>query len=819
MERKLPLQHKVASRWELLAVSALLLVLLAAFFWRAVFLGKKLVPADLAYADPMFSSAAPAGFTTPHNALLYDLSHGHYPWHVYISQAIRQGFLPFWNPYVYCGTPLLAQDLPAVFYPLNILSYALPPADAALFTALAGLFIAGLATYGFVRIMGGNLFGAVVGAITFAFGGFLTVWSGYALENVAVWLPAFFLTAEWLYRKPNVPRMVLLALVVACQLTGGHSQTALYALTAGGVYYLARVVGAWRCSERERPEPTGARLLLFGLAALLGAALAMVHILPFWEWAQGSAEFASRMSSENLRMTRPGPKYWLAGIPPILLPNVFGNPTWPGRYRSFLAGSNFAEQALYVGIIGLSLAVTQIAARGRERRVRLMACLGLVALALALRLPLVDALNYLPLFSIAHPGRFRLVFTFCMSVLAGLGASELVVDQGKHSRLLMRVLMASASLGLVLLFVLRWLFHVAYATAEGEAGQMMRNALSQAFSPGNFMMYWPLLIALAAMVVLVLYRRGVLGSRIMQAVLLLLVTVDLFAFGMNYHSTVEPTEIFPETPALHLLKTDTSIFRIIGTENCCMPNAGMLHGLYDVRGFGFPSSLYMQFSQAIGGQSPLGYNLLFSGRLQPKLLGLLNVKYILTSSKLDPGILSYLREVHADKDIRIYENLAWLPRSFIVHRVRVSKDVASTLAILQDPDFDLRSEIVLAAQPPAGWETAGAASPEASAEITRYEPNRVTIRASTSDNAFLFLSDSYAPGWRGYIDGAETEVYQADHAFRAVYLPSGQHTVEFAYQPRSFHLALTVTLSAIVIVVVLLAGTWWRSTHTHAEGV
>ena len=126
-----------------------------------MFLGEKLLPVDIAYTDPLYFCHAPGGFTKPHNILLYDQAYQFYPWRVYVSRVLRQGVLPLWDPYIYCGTPLMAKDQPALFYPLNIPSYAFSPPDAVLLTALARLLIAGLSTYWVVRMIGGGRFGAV----------------------------------------------------------------------------------------------------------------------------------------------------------------------------------------------------------------------------------------------------------------------------------------------------------------------------------------------------------------------------------------------------------------------------------------------------------------------------------------------------------------------------------------------------------------------------------------------------------------------------------------------------------------------------------
>jgi hypothetical protein len=832
-------------------------MLLAVFFWRAIFLGRKLVPGDIIYSDPVYSGYAPPGFTRAHNSLLYDQAYQFYPWRVYTVQALQQGFLPLWNPYVYSGAPFLAADQPAVLYPLNVLTYVLSAADAALATALARLLIAGLTTYWFLRTIGAAKFGALLGAISYAFSGFMVVFLGHPHTNVAAWLPALFLTLEWLYRKHDAQRVALVALVAAAQLTGGHAELCLYTFTAGAVYYFWRVVSAWWAkrhlvSSAARPwKAVALRVLSFSAAMILGFALASVQLLPFLEWLQRNAELQLRLASKGAQAVHVGLRHWLAGLPLMVLPNLFGNPTWPSAAQSFLPFWNFAEQTLYVGVVALALAfggattclglarggggktgaarptAPSISAGGQRggmgrrwaAQALFMAVLALAALGAALRWPIFDWLNQLPLFSIAASGRVRLVYSFAVSVLAGLAASRLS-ESGLGDSLARRVrglLLGLAALAVAMLFLMRWVLNRALAGSAtigfGEtlaAQPMSADAVQWAFSLGNLSMYWPLLIAVAAFVVITLYQRQVLSRRMMQVLVLLLVVLDLFAFGMSYHTTVAQEQIFPETPALELLQSDQSLFRVVGTNIDLMPNSCMMYGLQDVRGLDFPDLRYLQLCQAIGGQDRLGYGIVFTEQLQPRLLGLMNVKYVLTSSDLDQEVLSHLTLLAVDKDVRVYQNESFLPRSFITYRARSVDSAQEALAALEDPALDLRNEIVLERAPPVGLGLPQQTTAHATTEITRYDPDRVTITASTPVDGFLFFSDRYDPGWKAYVDGVETELYRADYVFRAVHLGPGEHHVDFVYAPRSFAVALPISLLAGLSLVILLANPWQR---------
>jgi uncharacterized membrane protein YfhO len=79
------------------------------------------------------------------------------------------------------------------------------------------------------------------------------------------------------------------------------------------------------------------------------------------------------------------------------------------------------------------------------------------------------------------------------------------------------------------------------------------------------------------------------------------------------------------------------------------------------------------------------------------------------------------------------------------------------------------------------------------------------ISANLSEEGYLVLTDAHYPGWRALTDGLEMPIYRADLLFRAVYLPAGQHRVEFVYDPLSFKLGAAISLTALLGLVVGIA--------------
>ncbi len=86
------------------------------------------------------------------------------------------------------------------------------------------------------------------------------------------------------------------------------------------------------------------------------------------------------------------------------------------------------------------------------------------------------------------------------------------------------------------------------------------------------------------------------------------------------------------------------------------------------------------------------------------------------------------------------------------------------------------------------------------ADLSVYSPNKVVVKTELEAPGILVLGDTWYPGWTAYDNGKETKIYRANYVLRGVYLGSGEHTVEFVYDPLSFKAGLAVTcLSTLIL--------------------
>ncbi|HKJ33611.1 MAG TPA: YfhO family protein, partial [Balneolales bacterium] len=72
-------------------------------------------------------------------------------------------------------------------------------------------------------------------------------------------------------------------------------------------------------------------------------------------------------------------------------------------------------------------------------------------------------------------------------------------------------------------------------------------------------------------------------------------------------------------------------------------------------------------------------------------------------------------------------------------------------------------------------------------QVTTYQPRKIVLNTQRDTDGFLVLSEIYYPaGWKAYIDGKQTPIFQTDYVLRGIAIPKGQHTISFTFNPESY---------------------------------
>jgi uncharacterized membrane protein YfhO len=87
--------------------------------------------------------------------------------------------------------------------------------------------------------------------------------------------------------------------------------------------------------------------------------------------------------------------------------------------------------------------------------------------------------------------------------------------------------------------------------------------------------------------------------------------------------------------------------------------------------------------------------------------------------------------------------------------------------------------------------------------VESFASQRIVVRVDAAAPSLLVLAESAVPGWRAFVDGAETPVLRADEALRACAVPAGAHRVEFVYAAPGLRSGATVSALCLALFLAL----------------
>ncbi|MFQ5963076.1 MAG: YfhO family protein [Candidatus Scalinduaceae bacterium] len=718
----------------------------------------------------------------------WDLMGQIYPWRVISAKMIKDGIIPLWNPYILSGTPLLADMLSGVFYPLNLLFLILTPFTAMKLNYFIHYFLMGIFTYFFCISIKMDRFGGLIAATIFPFS--LYVFSRETLAtNTTVlasitWLPLLFMLVERLLAKNRLTISMLLGVVLALQFLAGHPQIAYYS-TLSLILYLV-----FRCySEKREWRKILKSCFLLAFALFLGVFLSAVQILP------------------TIEFTTLSYRGWNQDVLGGLGPSDF-----------------FRLGGVYVGIVPLILILPLLIFQ------RNMYAFFFFALIIISFLVMVEFTHFSSLLSRIIPffrtfyGANRVIFLyiFSVSILAGIGVNTLIENFDTEKKdYLAKLCKFMAFFSILLVFVLVFAYWgrevifslslkvISNITSSAETSEKLYKIHSSFIS----LMWFSLSVIILSMALVFLRLRNKFGNHLFMAGILLLVLAVLLI--QEKPTNVDLRVYFEKTEATKFLKNHNKYQRIDAIDpkyvidrpqlNFFVPNINSIHNIYGIRGYTpLHMSYYLEFIDLINGagvdsslyRSGEKKRFLWVDNFKSKLVDLLNVRYIVTSKGIkDPQF----NLVYAD-DIKIYENKNVLERAFMVYDYKVIKDKQGILSELGSDDFNPRKVVILEREPQKVLKNEGdlSVSQLDSVDIITYLPNEVVIQTESDRGGFLVLGDTYYPGWKVFVDRNEDVIYKANYILRGVYLDEGSHTIKFIYDPISFKLGWIVSLTTLV---------------------
>lgn len=703
-----------------------------------------------------------------------DLSRYFYPLRYLMVEEVMAGRLPLWNPYIFCGFPLMASLQVGFFYPLTVIHYLLPFDLAFNYYTILHYFLAACFMYALLRhyrlSRGPSFFGGMV----FAFSGYLLSVSNMntSLSSV-IWLPLVLLFFDRMIKGPvGKADLVILSFLLAIMFLGGEP-TILYMTVWFLLFYGLAI------SEQKFNS-----LCFLGFSVILALGLAAVQLLPFIELSRLSDRVVQ--TGFNFISYRSFPPRELVNF---IFPYFFGNPSQFGGYTETLLGKNYQDWLVspYLGILPL---VFIFFAFKSKSRAWVLAISALIALLLAFgKYTLIYRLAYQLIPGIAfirYPVKYLFLTSFCLCILSAMGLEELARDFTERKEkfrkawlYLLPVLILSLAASVYgSLFTARVFDYFAHKYPPQQPvyfyeflkGIIQFN-LQSLFSLTAY-------LSILAVVLWCAFQKRI-SRNVFLNVVIVVTLADFFANGawIPIGASSNVIRDIPENMAI--IKRDKGLFRFYYTHKLEERNRQIYgenysQAIWNVKdnlaaNWNIPSHL----SDFFGYESIRPYTLdkfyrknLIDGKIKENLkyLSWFNVKYIVSTEKLDIKGLKLLRHKRDyGQDTYLYQISKVFPRAYFL-------DEKGTPA----PDL---GEV----------------------KIESYTAGRILIRVNNTKPGMLFLADSYYPGWKAYVDGRSRRILLANDLFRAVNLSPGRHEVVFVYDPLSLKIGAIISTFCLLL--------------------
>jgi len=721
------------------------------------------------------------------------------------AQVLRAtGGFALWNPYLFGGMPYVGAMHGDIFYPTALLRMAMPTDAAMTWGMIIHYILGGYATWVFLRALGLSFFGALVGAVAYMLSGWNASYVNPGHDGkifVGAMLPLALLCVLRGVRDGRRWSWGALAIVVGLGMLSPHPQLMQYLLVGTGIFALYVAFGMGSTSPAR---PLALRRLACALGAVvLGFAISAVQYLPVMEYTPFSPRAGGRDYAFGTSFS----------FPIIELVNTF-IPEFTGILDRYWGPNRLHHHSEYVGAAVWLLVIAAFGSKARTRHALFFGAFTVFFTLWALggETPFYQLIYALVPGSkfFRAPSTVFFVATFAMAVLAGLGTDSLLARAPSRRFLIA----AGATLGVVLVLgITGGLTGIATAFASTDVTTMVE-ANAGALRTGAMRA-----VAFATLALLVMWLRGQgkLTGVAAGWALVAVVTLDQVTVLRQYWGFLPPaSQSFASDPAIEYMQkaVQTNPGRVIDMpiDGTGLPrdpglkySGLMAHGIRQAAGYhGNELRRYDDLLGVEDGMTQLG---------NPNFWALANVRFFLTDAARFPIpeaklVVGPVKDAHGST-VYLYElpgdnRAAWVAPAII----KAADSV--TLTTVLDPRFPVHSvaifndsadvKAVELAAPPAPLDLA--------VTITRYDPGAIslTLGSPAPAGSALVVSENFYPGWTATVDGTPVTASRAMYSLIGVPLPTGARRVELRFASASYERGKLITLVAIGVSLLLLAG-------------
>lgn len=721
---------------------AVICIAVLAFFHKTVFQELLPVPSDtLVGMYHPFRDAYLNEYTRGvpfKNFLITDPVRQQIPWRKNVVDYWKQGKMPSWDAWSFCGTTLIGNIQAGVFYPLNILFFIFSFPVAWTLLIMSQPLLAGTFLFLFLRNRKLDVIPSLIGSVAFSFGGYAMVWLTWGtIVSTFLWVPCMLLAVDRMHEdKKNWKWTALLLFAFCSSFFAGHLQFFVYgcAVVLWYAFWQYWKTGLCKISWRH----AGIAVLFLLLTGMQW--IPMMRLL-----------FQTGRGTTGATWTHEGFFIPIQHLVQFLAPDYFGNPATLNYFGTW----NYGEMTGYMGIIVLILALLGI---GKKTLIWIIPIIISLIFAVDSPMSRLPFILHIPVISVFQPTRLMAVIGLCLSVLSAYGASKIFSLSKKQKILTLAVV--------GFLFGIAWFF--------GNNPVTRRNLVLPT------VMYC---VAAGGLTASFFAKKRKLLQTVILSVILGAGIFDLLRFGWKFTPFTDKAFFFPETTVISFLEQQPKPFRVMAIDDRVLPpNVLTYYGIESVAGYDPMHSLrYEEFIAAMERgepniKPPFGFDRIMTPKnYMSPLFQLLGVKYVISMTPIDnPKLKMMLQE----GETIVYKNVDFSPRAYLADTIFVKKTKQDIIDALHSKEFiSGRTAIVETDVPIMSFPL----SFSEGVAITSYAPNKIFMDVTARNNRLLVIGNMYDPGWKANIDGKKTELYRVNYLFSAVIVPSGKHKVDIIY--------------------------------------
>jgi len=717
-----------------------------------------------------------------------------FPWFMEYAKAVKHFTLPYWTPNMACGFPLVAEGQIGAFYPLNmIVFFMLPPVMAYSWGIVLHFMLGGIFMYLFCKKIGLKDIAAVMPAILFMFASpYAGCFSNIASLKVLCWFPLvlYLICLSLENNKPYI--LALSGIVMGIQLLAGAPQMAFYSIAFSSLYFLFLIITVKDVSR-----------INYLTAFMASFVIALMVCSPQLIETRTLVELSNRSTRDiSFAIAR---SFFPLGILTLVFPSTM----------------SMFDGVIYIGILPLVFSLFTIFYVRKGKHAHFFIFLFVISLLCAFGRydPFYTAFLKLTKFYMFRiPSKFLFFSAFSLIVLSGFGLQDILKnmdeEKRKHITIISSAIVVLPTLFLFLagIFFKTWkspiisfakeyvIRHVYNPNLHRYPAQyymdrvdsLYQNALNVLSFSGKEV-FIQLFVLVVSVSLIILYSKKMVVKDAFKRLFVGVIFIDLIFFSfigpgfrgnlMKYGDAVK------NTAETILLGEDRSLYRVYQFQidedgNMLQPNMNIYFGIDNVGAYS--PLIFRKYIDLLGPlgcvDDSTGYSQVSEDELRSslKLLGMLNVKYIISKKAINDVDLEFFKDTNTGR--KIFLNKKRLPRAFIVHKIKVIKDDIAILNYLRDKNFDPGETAVVEEWPHEALSVSGGGDSQSVVNIERYAELSVSIRTKSRTEGLLILSDYCYPGWKGYLDDKPVDILRVNYILRGIYLPKGEHKVRFQYK-------------------------------------